>query len=288
MVSINRNVNSKCEAYSHFEFTLDQAKVKNGYDAFDNGATVKNKAVFSLELIRNEKKVDAYMAYVYDDVYKNIINDTDNFLHNSERNYFTSLKSEKRRFTYLTGRFAGKLALSQYLHEPNLRAIEIRSGCFDQPLAKHLSFDTPEVTLSHCSDLAVAITYQAGHIMGIDVEEIDFSKSHVLKSQLTEAEAIKAQQNFEDYRIGYHLMWTAKEALSKALKCGLTVPFDILEIEDLNSQKENNYTSIFKNFAQYKCISWIMDRHLLSITLPRKTEMGTDVLREIRYGQQTS
>ena len=246
-----------------------------------------DRTVFSLELIRNEASVNAYMAYVYDDVYQDILNNIDDFLHEAERNYFNNIKSEKRKFTYLTGRFAGKLALAEYLQDAALNSIEIRSGCFDQPLVKHLSFDTPELTLSHCSDLAVSIAHQAGHIMGIDVEEVDLGKSHVLKSQLTEAEVSKAQTDFGDYRIGYHLMWTAKEALSKAIKCGLTVPFDILEIEELEPLvKETSYTSYYKNFAQYKCVSWITDHHLLSITLPRKTEMRLDIPQKIKSDQR--
>ena len=254
------------------------------------GITVKTDTVFPLDLARNEVKIAAYMAYVYKDEYQGIINNIDNFLHDSELEYFNSIKSEKRRFSYLSGRFSGKLAVSEFLHEIDMKGVEIRSGIFDQPLVKHLSTDTPELTLTHCSDLAIAIAYQAGHIMGVDVEDIDFSKSHVFKSQLTEREVARAENSFEDLRIGYHLMWTAKEALSKVLKCGLTVPFDILEIEECNPIEKTAYLSLYKNFVQYKCCSWIMDGYLLSITLPRKTDIQLDIPSKIIRGhaQQTS
>ena len=245
--------------------------------------------VLSLQLSRNEVNVDAYIAYVYGYSLEDLTKNLDEIFHSSERRYFDTIKSEKRKFTYLSGRFAGKLAVAEYLHEDDMSRIEIRSGFFDQPLVKHLSVETPELTLSHCSDLAIAIAYQTGHIMGVDVEEIDLSKSHVFKSQLTQDEITRAEGTFEDFRMGYHLMWTAKEALSKALKCGLTVPFDILEIDEIKSSESGAYISLYKNFVQYKCCSWIMDRHILSITLPQKTDIGLDIKGDLQRAsvQQT-
>ena len=247
---------------------------------------MKNDTVFSLNLARNTGNVKAYLAYVFDGQYQEILNEVDKFLHPNERDYFNYLKSEKRRFSYLTGRFAGKLAVSEYLGEIDLQAIEIRSGIFDQPIVNHYSRDTPEITISHCSDLAVALAFHSGHPMGVDIEEIDFSKTHVFKSQLTASEIAKTEKKFEDPRIGCHLVWTAKEALSKVLKCGLTVPFEILEIEEFKVLEKNSYMTSYKNFAQYKCLSWKIENHLFSITLPKKTEMSVDIPAKLTSGNE--
>ena len=242
---------------------------------------MSNKTVFSLELFRNDVRITAFFAFAIEEHYQNIFEKVQGFLHPNELIYFNNLKSEKRKFSYLTGRYCGKLAISQFLSETEMKDIEIRPGIFDQPIVRHHSIDTPEITISHCSDLAVAIAFPPGHIMGIDVEEIDFSKTHVFKSQLTQSEIDKVDRSFDDSRIGFHLIWTAKEALSKALKCGLTVPFDILEVEQIGHFAESGYLSSYKNFAQYKCISWVWDKHLLSIALPRKTDMKMSPLEKM-------
>ena len=243
--------------------------------------TLNNDTVFSLGLHRQETEIESYLAFVFYAQYQNTLNNIENILHENERRYFNNLKSERRRFSYLTGRFVAKLAICEYLHEIDMTQIEITSGIFDQPIVKHLSFDTPSVTISHCSDLSIAIACQQGHIMGIDVEEIDFNKTHVFKSQLTDDEISKSESNFKDTRLGYNLIWTAKESLSKAIKCGLTVPFSVLEIDKIEHVSDNAYLSNYKNFAQYKCYSWFTDKHLISITLPRKTETTLNIAGKI-------
>jgi 4'-phosphopantetheinyl transferase len=232
---------------------------------------------FSLELYRKHDSIKANLAFVYADHYANILSNIEHVLHAGEIAYFTNLKAEKRRLSYLIGRYAAKTAICQYLSETDMTAIAIERGIFDQPLVKFSSADCPDVTISHCDHLAVGIAFEPGHIMGVDIECIDLSKTHVFRSQLTDPEVSKSESNFDDYRIGYHLMWTAKESLSKAIKCGLTVPFSILEIDQIDKINQDGFVFTFKNFAQYKCFSWLIKEHLLSIVLPRKTETDLDI-----------
>ncbi len=233
--------------------------------------------IHSLELKRKAVIVRAFFAYVEKNQYNKIIDDLATFLHPNEIAYYENLVADKRKFSYLAGRYVAKLATAKYLDEPNLTAIEICPGVFDQPIVKHLSTDTPDVTLSHCDDVAVAIATEPGHITGVDIENIDFAKTHVFKTQITDREAGLAEECFEDFRVGYHLIWTAKEALSKAIKCGLTVPFDILETEEYSRGANGAYVLRYKNFVQYKSVSWIVNNHLLSITLPRKTNVNLKI-----------
>ncbi len=226
---------------------------------------------------RGETAVTAYMAASRRRVFDRIVNHPAAILHPEEMPYYDRLKAEKRRFSYLTGRYTAKLAVAEFVCDPNLSSIHIASGTFDQPVVRYPCAATPAVTLSHCDDFVTAIAHDAGHIMGIDIECIDFSKTHVFKSQITDAETRRAQHDFDDYRLGYHLIWTAKEALSKALKCGLTVPFRILEIESFTRINTSCYLCNYTNFSQYKCYSWLLEHHVLSIALPKKTELMADV-----------
>lgn len=228
---------------------------------------------FPLDIQRNQRSVRTHLAYVETDHYTVIHDQYRSFLHTGEIAYFDNLIAEKRKLSYLLGRYAAKIAVSRLLNESDLTKIEISFGTFEQPIVNYVSFNTPDVTISHCDGVAMAIATQAGHVMGIDIEKIDFSKTHVFKSQITEDEAKKASQQFEDERVGFHMIWTAKEALSKTIKCGLTVPFDILQLDNIipASTINNVYESSFKNFAQYKCLSWQLKNYLLSIVLPKKS-----------------
>lgn len=69
------------------------------------------------------------------------------------------------------------------------------------------------------------------------------------------------------------LLWTAKEALSKILRCGLMVPFQLLEVENMEHQAY--FTEVFfRNFYQYKAVSFkIQDNIIGSIACPRKTSL---------------
>ena len=150
--------------------------------------------VFPLELSRNNNPVDAFLTIVHSGKYEEIHENIGIILHSKEVTHFRNLIAEKRKLSYLLGRCVAKFAVSRLLNETNLTEIEIAFGTFEQPIVKYLSAGAPEVTLSHCDDVATAIAVQQGHIMGIDVEGVDFAKTHVFRSQITDAEAEKADR----------------------------------------------------------------------------------------------
>ena len=170
------------------------------------------------------------------------------------------------------------------MNEPNYTKIEIASGIFDQPIVKHLSIDIPGLSLSHCQDFAIAIAFPSGHPMAIDMEKIDQNKIDVIKSQLTSNEINLAQTSPLGETIACTLIWTIKEALSKVLKCGLMIPFAILEIDQPVFNKEGTCISYFKNFGQYKSYSWVIGDYVLSIISPQKTDMDLDVSKLLSFG----
>ena len=68
------------------------------------------------------------------------------------------------------------------------------------------------------------------------------------------------------------VVWTAKEALSKALRCGMTCPYELLEICGLE-QRDGFFLGRFKNFGQYQFQSWQRGNTVVTIVLPKKTEL---------------
>jgi len=73
-------------------------------------------------------------------------------------------------------------------------------------------------------------------------------------------------------------VWTMKEALSKALRCGLTVPLNLLEVRAAVLQRDGSLRSEFSNFSQYKCQTWVVSPCVLSIALPLQLLMSACIV----------
>ncbi len=231
------------------------------------------EGIIQLHLQRAGKRFSAWLAFVRLSEFERLSASAADFLSAQELAYFRQRKFPRRQQSYLLGRYAAKLAVSQCLHEPTLKQLDIYPGVFDQPLVRHPSADTPGVSLSHCADLAVALAFPAGHPMAVDVEPVDASRVATIKSQLTPREIAWAEANRADEASQCALIWTAREALSKVLHCGLTTPSETLALAQLKSHRDQSWESSYANFAQYKCHSWVSTHHALSIVQPKRTTL---------------
>jgi 4'-phosphopantetheinyl transferase len=246
------------------EIMLSQARVQ------------ERSGAFRLRLIREQRAINACLAFNLGRSSPPFETEIVETLRASELEYFRRLKSGQRQTQYFLGRLVGKEAISLYLNEKNKQSMEISSGVFQQPFVRYCAFDTPALTLSHSSDFAIAIAYEPGHIMGVDVEQIDLAKTEIFKGSLTDHERSLAARALVGPGLVCNVLWTIKEALSKAIKCGMTIPLEILEVEQLERQSDGSFLSHFKHFGQYKAYSWLLPGFVLSITLPKKTELQLD------------
>ena len=240
-------------------------------------ACAATQVVFQLDLKRADQSFTAWLAFVGKSEFERLADLAPDFLSAQELAYFRQRKFPRRQQSYLLGRYAAKLALAQSLPERKLRHIDIYPGVFDQPLVRHLSAETFGVSLSHCADLAVAIAFPAGHPMAVDVEPVDPARVATIRSQLSPNEWAWAKATPDDEARTCALIWTAREALSKVLHCGLTTPSETLAVAHWKLQPKGNWESSYANFAQYKCLSWANARLVLSIVLPKRTTLGLPV-----------
>ena len=197
------------------------------------------------------------------------------YLHSQERNYYNTLQFEKRIRSYLLGRFAAKKAVAALTSEENLTNIFIQAGIFQQPVVvsgKH----NLQVSITHCDDFGAALAFPETHPMGIDIEVIDPAQRAILERQMTEAEKEKIIFLPVAYDMGITLLWTAKEALSKALKTGLMTPFEVFEISKIEF-RENYAICYYKNFTQYKVTAFTLGSYVCSIVHPLKSELHLDI-----------
>lgn len=196
-------------------------------------------------------------------------------LHHQEAAYYSTLKFETRQRSYLIGRYAAKQAVASLVQEKDLRKILIEQGIFSQPVVRCGDERNIQVSITHCEELGAAVAFPEAHPMGIDLQEIDAKRREVIESQATAAEKKIVSSLSCPYDTLLTLLWTAKEALSKVIKTGLTSPFTIFEMRTIEIQ-EDFFVGYFRNFAQYKTLSFEIDHHVCSLVFPKKTQIEID------------
>ena len=198
------------------------------------------------------------------------------FLHAKEQIYFTSLQYPKRQYSYLLGRFCAKHAISNYLQNKSLPSTLIENGVFNQPIVYHPLPTDVQISISHTDSMGAALAFPNAYPMGIDLEMINKAQATIMKSQLTLVEQQKAALFSDNEPMVFTILWTVKEALSKALKCGFMISFDLLEIDEMK-HKENYVESSFKHFQQFRAISFPLKETVFSLVYPRNIHLVFDI-----------
>ncbi|MDF9798521.1 4'-phosphopantetheinyl transferase [Catalinimonas alkaloidigena] len=193
------------------------------------------------------------------------------YLHPEEMAYYQSLRYEKRRKSYLAGRYVAKKSLGRFLNIASLNEILVSPGVFEQPIVRATTCNPPSISISHTENMAACVVFPREHPMGLDIETIEKCKAETIESQLTIYERqLSAGCEINRTQL-YTYLWTAKEALAKLLTTGLLVPMSIYQIEAITSQGRFMVSS-FTNFEQYQVISFSEGEVILSIALPKNTQ----------------
>lgn len=242
------------------------------------GRRIPAGSIQAFPLTREGQRVDTVFGFAFAREYPTLIRYVAEFLAPPEEAYFSGLRFLRRQQSFLLGRYAAKLALQSALLEHDLKAIEIGRGVFEQPLVSCLSAKIPSVTISHCNEIAVALAFPAGHPMGVDIEQIDPARLIAIRSQMSPVEREWARSAGADELALSTLIWTAKEALSKALTCGLMSPMEIFNLAGIYPLGRRIWGGLFQNFGQYKFIGWISRTVAMSVVLPKKSDAAENAL----------
>jgi len=200
------------------------------------------------------------------------------FLHPKEQAYFNTLQYPKRQHSYLLGRYCAKQAISSYMQNECMTSSWIESGVFHQPIVYSSFPSDVQVSISHTNSLGAAIAFPEQHPMGIDVEIIERKHLDAIRSQLTAAEQQMATLFAVDESLFLTLIWTIKEAIAKALKCGFTIPFEILEVGEIRGREGvYEWESSFKLFQQFKARSFVLDQAICTLVFPKGTDLHLDI-----------
>ena len=191
------------------------------------------------------------------------------FLHADEEALLTDRLHARRRHGLLIGRYAAKCALAALRPDLDPRSLAIRPGVLEQPVLSGEGIDNLGISLSHAGPVAVAVAFPEACPMGIDLERIRPANVALLTRQTTAAERSNLAARLdapEAERLTR--LWCLKEALSKALRCGLTVPLELLAIGSVETRPPGLGVT-FANFAQYQGLSLAAGDLAAALVLPR-------------------
>lgn len=201
---------------------------------------------------------------------------SDEFLSEREKELCRGFQFAAKKQGFLLGRLAAKRALGALLREPDLRRIEIGSGVYGQPLVQHPRAGPTEVSVSHSHGLAVALAFPAAYPMGIDLETVSAVSAG---SIIGELEASAAEQAWlaaagVNDRTACCVLWTAREALGKALKIGLNSPLGILALTEIRAVADGTWVGHYLNFPRCQCLLQAQGDRVLSLAMPREVELS--------------
>jgi 4'-phosphopantetheinyl transferase len=187
----------------------------------------------------------------------------------SELAYLERDLHAQRRCSFVMGRVAARRALACYLDVESLVGFDIGRGVFDQPI---LADARAEVSISHCEGLAFGLAFPAGHQMAIDCEPIAARSAATIRSHVAAAELEACSSLGLGDAAALTLLWVAREALSKVLRCGLMTSPSTLAVERLHREAGGVIRGRFAHFPQYQVLAWVLGERVLGLVAPHRTE----------------
>lgn len=193
------------------------------------------------------------------------------FLHPNESARYHTYPDGPRKKSFLAGRYAAKSALALLNDGMSWPDVEIASGVLNQPVVLGVP---QQVSIAHCGDWAAAVAFPEEHPLGVDIEQVGARLPHLKKLFLTPAEMTLVSKMEAPEEQALTMFWTLKEALSKVLKTGLTIPLEQLEVSAIQ-RISTGWEGQFSHFSSFKglCFEVPHSDIMGALVLPRNTEI---------------
>jgi phosphopantetheinyl transferase (holo-ACP synthase) len=202
------------------------------------------------------------------------------FLTTAESARAGEFKFGQPRENFTLGRLAGKLALTGAMDarppqtpglspdgtagealERKLRAFDIHNGERGEPLVRAGDDKLPTlaVSLSHVNGLGTAVAFPAGERVGMDLELIDAQRAETVRRgvPLSVEEEAWLKVNSLPEATALLLLWTAREALGKALGCGLACQWETLALREIEAAGDGVWRGRFRHHPEFSCFCWV-------------------------------
>lgn len=188
-----------------------------------------------------------------------------------EASILAGYRHAKRRESFLAGRWAAKQALGHWAGLTDRRQFSIVPGAFTQPVVNG-PVPNLQVTLSHSGPVAAALAFPETHPCGIDIERVDDGLAPTLEGQFSSQERRQwTKAGWSDGQ-ALTLLWTAKEALGKALRTGLTVPLSAYAFSDCQFGADGAVCR-FEVFSQYRVQVFLADPWAWAVCHPDNADL---------------
>ncbi|MBZ9609908.1 4'-phosphopantetheinyl transferase superfamily protein [Clostridium estertheticum] len=187
----------------------------------------------------------------------------------------------KKRNEYLLGRYTMKMAISCFTGLVNKQDIEIGYGVLQYPVVISDSSGIIEVSLTHCNSRAIAIVYNKDIMLGIDLEQVNYKKYEFLDKITLESERELYKKCVLNYNTFLTLLWTAKEALSKAIKTGFTIDMNVFQIGSIECRNDSYFIG-YTYFPSFEAVAKVKDDHIYTLAYIKKVDI-TDYVNHMIF-----
>lgn len=218
-----------------------------------------------VEFLNFPIKIKNHFIYVCISIDENI--KSIDCLHVDEIKKFNKLRINKRKREYINGRFTAKKAISNIHKSIPFRKINIKNGFMGHPYSSEIN---EEISISHSGNCAVAIVFPRYFVASVDVEKLKENNNvKFLDRYINEKELDKF--NLENKLSNYSkiIIWSAKESLSKSLKCGLGSLLGALEISNISIINDRFVICSFKNFKSLMSIGFLYKDFIITICIAK-------------------
>jgi phosphopantetheinyl transferase len=145
------------------------------------------------------------------------------------------------------------------LQSPPLLAADVTDGGCKPPALG--------VSLSHVNGRGVAVAFAEGQRVGLDLELIDERRAETVRKAvpLSPFEEAWLKTSTLPETTALLLLWTAREALGKALGCGLACPWETLALQRIELAGDGGFSGQFQHHPQFRCASWVWPDAVMSL-----------------------
>ncbi|MGI6117478.1 MAG: 4'-phosphopantetheinyl transferase family protein [Bilifractor sp.] len=183
------------------------------------------------------------------------------------QNYIRLKRPGRRREIFWSRALAKTMLSAAIRHEtsasgPDPSSIRIGKGMMDYPMVEGADIGF-QVSIAHGKRYAAVLAFPNEVMFGIDLEEVSDVRRPFLMDGLSEEEIGLARRFRSDEEAGL-VLWTAKEALGKFLRVGMTPDWRIYGVS--GAEKENGRWEItFRYFPSLTVHTYIRDTYLFSV-----------------------
>lgn len=180
---------------------------------------------------------------------------------------FNGFRVSHAKADFLAGRLAAKSALQILLPDTAILDWQMIRGAWHQPCIRG-PINNHLVTIAHSAGVGVAVAFDDRWHCGIDIESLSRCDEETIATQVSPEEARWAKGEGSNNQSRWMMLWTAREALGKALRTGLLLPDALSPTSDW-TETETGFSANFQRNDLLSVRSVVASGFVVSQVFPR-------------------